>query len=56
MPTGGLTQANMGAYLSLKSVFAVGGSWLVPASALKEKDYAAVEALTKEAVAAVEAA
>lgn len=31
-PTGGVTEANMGAYLALPSVVAVGGSWLAPAA------------------------
>lgn len=30
-PTGGITEANMGSYLSLPNVVAVGGSWLAPA-------------------------
>ena len=55
MPTGGVSEANMGSYLALKSVLAVGGSWLVPAKALKDKDYAAVEALTRAAVQAAAA-
>ena len=55
MPTGGLTEANMGAYLANPSVFAVGGSWLVPAKALKDKDYATIEALTRAAVQAAAA-
>lgn len=29
-PTGGVTEANMGAYLALSNVVAVGGSWLAP--------------------------
>ncbi len=31
-PTGGVTAANMGAYLALPNVVAVGGSWLAPAA------------------------
>ena len=52
MPTGGVTEANMSTYLALPSVLAVGGSWLVPAKALKAKDYAAVEKLTRAALQA----
>ena len=52
MPTGGLTEANMSSYLELKSVFAVGGSWLVPGKALEAGDYEAVEKLTRAAVSA----
>ena len=52
MPTGGVTEAIMPDYLALPSVFAVGGSWLVPAKALALKDYAAITALTRAALAA----
>jgi len=33
----------------MPQVFCVGGSWLVPQSALKAADYAAVEALARQA-------
>ena len=46
MPTGGVTEALMPNYLALSSVFAVGGSWLVPATVLARKDYDTVTALT----------
>ena len=51
MPTGGVSVENMQGYLSQPQVFAVGGSWLVPADALKARDYAAIEALARAAVA-----
>ena len=51
MPTGGGSVENMQGYLSQPQVFAVGGSWLVPADALKARDYAAIEALARAAVA-----
>ena len=51
MPTGGVSVDNMQGYLSQPQVFAVGGSWLVPADALKARDYAAIEALARAAVA-----
>ena len=34
-PTGGITEANMGSYLALSNVVAVGGSWLAPAADIK---------------------
>lgn len=34
-PTGGITPTNYRDYLALKSVLCIGGSWLVPADALK---------------------
>ncbi len=49
-PTGGISPANYNDYLALKNVACVGGSWLVPADAVKNKDWDAVTALAKEAV------
>ena len=37
MPTGGITFDNMGRYLNLSSVCAVGGSWLTPPDLLAEQ-------------------
>jgi 2-dehydro-3-deoxyphosphogluconate aldolase / (4S)-4-hydroxy-2-oxoglutarate aldolase len=51
IPTGGITAANAGEYLSLSNVAAIGGSWLTPASALREGNFAEVTRLTAEAVA-----
>lgn len=56
MPTGGLTTGNLADYLQLESVFCAGGTWIVPPKALKEKDYASVQALAKAAVEAAAAA
>jgi 2-dehydro-3-deoxyphosphogluconate aldolase/(4S)-4-hydroxy-2-oxoglutarate aldolase len=56
MPTGGVTVQNMAGYLAIKSIFAIGGSWLVPPSALKEKNYALVEKLTRQALETMAAA
>ena len=44
-PTGGITAATAADYLALPNVGCVGGSWLTPAAALAEKDWAAVAAL-----------
>jgi len=50
-PTGGISPSNYNDYLALKNVACVGGSWLVPADVVKNKDWDAVTALAKEAVA-----
>lgn len=50
-PTGGITAANAGAYLSLPNVICVGGSWVMPRDALAAKDYGRIETLAREAVA-----
>ncbi|GAB6987229.1 bifunctional 4-hydroxy-2-oxoglutarate aldolase/2-dehydro-3-deoxy-phosphogluconate aldolase [Nocardioides pyridinolyticus] len=44
-PTGGITQANASTYLALPNVGCVGGSWLTPADALAERDWARVSTL-----------
>jgi 2-dehydro-3-deoxyphosphogluconate aldolase/(4S)-4-hydroxy-2-oxoglutarate aldolase len=48
-PTGGVGLANLGDYLALKQVICVGGSWLVPADAIANRDWARVTLLAKEA-------
>ncbi|MBP2704122.1 bifunctional 4-hydroxy-2-oxoglutarate aldolase/2-dehydro-3-deoxy-phosphogluconate aldolase [Microbispora sp. RL4-1S] len=50
-PTGGITPATAASYLSLPNVACVGGSWLTPADALAQGDYARVEKLAAEAAA-----
>jgi 2-dehydro-3-deoxyphosphogluconate aldolase/(4S)-4-hydroxy-2-oxoglutarate aldolase len=55
IPTGGVNAANVGDYLKLPSVVAVGGSWMVPADALALQDWDRVKTLVSEAVAAAEA-
>lgn len=50
MVTGGLSAANMGAYLAWERILAVGGSWMVGKDLLLAGDYAAVRALAAEAV------
>lgn len=50
-PTGGLTAANVHEILSLPNVFAMGGTWLTPADAIKDRRWDDVERLTREAVA-----
>ncbi len=48
-PTGGIDLAKAPAYLALPNVACVGGSWMLPKAALAAGDYAAVEALAREA-------
>ena len=53
IPTGGISPANLGDYLTLPSVAAVGGSWMASASLLREQRWAEVSRLAAEAVAMV---
>ena len=55
VPTGGVSAGNLGDYLSLPTVAAVGGSWMVPADAIDAGDFTTVERLSAEAVAAAAA-
>jgi 2-dehydro-3-deoxyphosphogluconate aldolase/(4S)-4-hydroxy-2-oxoglutarate aldolase len=48
-PTGGVTPQNAAEFLSLSNVACVGGSWLVPADALAQGDWARIEQLAREA-------
>ena len=52
-PTGGISPENYSAYLALSNVACVGGSWLVPADAVKSKDWAKVTELARLAIANV---
>ncbi|MCI5163877.1 MAG: keto-hydroxyglutarate-aldolase/keto-deoxy-phosphogluconate aldolase [Candidatus Electrothrix sp. AX5] len=50
-PTGGITLQNYKEYLSLKNVACVGGSWLVPADKIEQREWSAITRLAQEAVA-----
>jgi 2-dehydro-3-deoxyphosphogluconate aldolase/(4S)-4-hydroxy-2-oxoglutarate aldolase len=50
-PTGGISQENAPAFLALKNVACVGGSWLTPKDAMKAGDWAHITALAKAASA-----
>jgi len=50
-PTGGISLQNARDFLALPNVLCVGGSWLVPADALAQGDWARITALAREAVA-----
>ncbi|MEM9738559.1 MAG: bifunctional 4-hydroxy-2-oxoglutarate aldolase/2-dehydro-3-deoxy-phosphogluconate aldolase [Pseudomonadota bacterium] len=53
MPTGGVTPGNMGEYLSLKNVYAVGGTWIAKPEHLEAGDW---QGITQRARAACDAA
>lgn len=48
-PTGGIGPANVADYLALPNVVAVGGSWVVPADAIKAGDFTRVRELARAA-------
>ncbi len=50
-PTGGITTRNASEYLALPNVPCAGGSWVAPADRVAAGDWAAVEALAREAAA-----
>lgn len=50
VPTGGISEKNLLDYISFPKVRAVGGSWMVPGDAVKNKDWDKITSLTKQAV------
>lgn len=50
MPTGGINAKNINDYLSFKKIHACGGSWMVKEDLIAAGDFAAITALTREAV------
>lgn len=50
IPTGGITENNVGDYLALSNVAACGGSWMVPQDLVDQGDFSQIVALCKEAV------
>ena len=50
-PTGGISQATVKSYLDLPNVLCAGGSWLTPAEAMKNQDWALIESLAAKAAA-----
>ena len=55
MPTGGITRDNLGTYLALNSVSAVGGSWLTPKQLIADQAWDDIYAEAVETVAQAEA-
>lgn len=53
LPTGGLNSENLPDYLSLPTVLACGGSWMVAPGLYEDGDYRRVEQATSEAVSLV---
>jgi 2-dehydro-3-deoxyphosphogluconate aldolase/(4S)-4-hydroxy-2-oxoglutarate aldolase len=49
-PTGGITAGNMGAYLALPNVVAVGGSWLAPAAAIRDGEWDTITRIARAAM------
>jgi 2-dehydro-3-deoxyphosphogluconate aldolase/(4S)-4-hydroxy-2-oxoglutarate aldolase len=50
-PTGGIDAEKAKAYLKLPNVICVGGSWVMPADAIKAGDFATIERLARDAAA-----
>jgi len=50
-PTGGLKLGNMGDYLALPQVFAIGGTWLAKPEQISAGEWSAITSQVKEAVA-----
>jgi 2-dehydro-3-deoxyphosphogluconate aldolase/(4S)-4-hydroxy-2-oxoglutarate aldolase len=50
VPTGGVSAANVRAYLDFPKVLACGGSWMVKGELIEAGDFARIEELTREAV------
>ncbi len=53
MPTGGISAGNLREYLTCSSVFACGGSWMVPADLINEGKFDEIANRTAQAVALV---
>ena len=53
-PTGGINLHNINDFLSLDNVLCIGGSWIVPKQAIREKNFSQITALCKEALAAID--
>ncbi|MGO1383444.1 MAG: bifunctional 4-hydroxy-2-oxoglutarate aldolase/2-dehydro-3-deoxy-phosphogluconate aldolase [Arachnia sp.] len=51
VPTGGVGPKNLGEYLAIPAVTAVGGSWMVPRDRVSAQDFAGIRDLTAAAVA-----
>ncbi|KGY13022.1 keto-deoxy-phosphogluconate aldolase [Vibrio tubiashii] len=49
-PTGGVNAENMAQYQALSCVKTVGGTWMIPADAIANKDWARITKLTKDAI------
>lgn len=48
-PTGGITRETAPAFLKLKNVLCVGGSWVAPAALVEKGDWSGIETLARDA-------
>jgi len=53
MPTGGVSPSNINSYLDIDAVLACGGTWMVPANLVDNREWDKIAELVKEAVAAL---
>jgi 2-dehydro-3-deoxyphosphogluconate aldolase/(4S)-4-hydroxy-2-oxoglutarate aldolase len=53
-PTGGVNLENLNDFLSLDNVLCIGGSWIVPKQAIREKNFSLITTLCKEALGAID--
>jgi len=53
MPTGGVSPTNINEYLDIDAVLACGGTWMVPANLIDNREWDQIAVLVKEAVAAL---
>lgn len=56
IPTGGVSEAKIGDWLQLKSVLAVGGTWIAKSEDIRQGRFAEITAKARSAVAAARAA
>ena len=56
IPTGGVSPANLADFLAIPAVLACGGSWLTPASLIRQGDFEGISRLAREAVSIAEKA
>lgn len=50
-PTGGINLSNLAEYQAVDSVVTIGGTWMIPANLIDNKDWEKITQLTQEAVA-----
>ena len=51
IPTGGIHSGNCGDYLAIPGVAAIGGSWMIKADLVSNKDWASIASITRDALA-----
>ena len=50
MPTGGISEKNMDAYLKEDIILCIGGSWMVKKDLIEAKAFDQIEEMTRQAV------